>query len=953
MARLGSGIPLVARVRELTGLRTALQDAVLGRPGAVLVSGEAGVGKSRLVDELARSAGDALVLGGRCLDVAETGVPYPPFTEVARRVRAEGLLDLDARPALRWLLPELSPVPDRGAVDPHGVRLPGRRGEQDTGQLRLFDAVLALLTDLAARGPVLLVLEDLHLADASTRALLVFLLSRLRDQRLLVVTTHRSDDLRRDHPLRPVLAELGRLPSVRRLDLAPLSAIDTRGLVAALDAGLSDELVLRVAERAEGNPFLAEELAADPHTLGEPSLARASLLGPGAARVARVVAVAGRPLRAVDLAAFTDDVELGGALREAVRHGVLVERDGAYRFRHALAREAVLADLLPGERVRLHAAFAELLGTTTGRGVAASVAHHALAAGNPALALASSVRAAAEAAACGAPAEALRHREVALRLWTTAGRTPSGITEADLLRQASWAAGASGLPERAVALARAGVELVDGTGPEAGAALWLRLARALAELDDADGEREAAVEQAWLLLRDRPACAERAEVLAGWAAALHEGGKRAEAAERAEQAVADGRASGAWAAVADALTTLAVLDAEDGRGESALRRHLEAVEHARGGGAVGAELRARRALGRFHHDTGQPGRAVEAFDAGVRRADETGVAWSALGVELRAWQVLTRYRAGDWAGAAGAAGEAGAWGSERLAAARAQLLVGRGEFEAAERELTGLRWSRDAWTAEVAGAADVELLLWRGQPDSAVDRAVEATGVCACPAGVLRLLALGVAAWAELAGRARRRRDRDAEERAVAEGRALAGRARAVRGGGADAAAWLARVDAEEDRLVGGVVTGPWLVAAELYGDAHEQAVCRWRAAETALARGQREQAATLLKAADTAAELLGARPLRDAVRQTARRGRVVLRGEVPGGQVDPFTPRERSVLALVALGRTNREVGEELVISEKTVSVHLTRIMAKLGAGRRGEAVAIAFERGLLDVTG
>ncbi|GAA2661378.1 regulatory protein, luxR family [Actinosynnema pretiosum] len=939
----------MARVRELTGLRTALQDAVLGRPGAVLVSGEAGVGKSRVVDELGRAAGGALVLGGRCLDVRETGVPYSPFNEVVERVRDEGLLDLGARPALRWLLPEVSAGPV-GGVEPHGVRLPGRRGEQDVGQLRLFDAVLALLTELSVRRPVLLVLEDLHLADASTRALLVFLLSRLRDQRLLVVTTHRSDDLRRDHPLRAVLAELSRLPLVRRLDLAPLSAIDTRGFVAALDAGLSDELVLRVAERAEGNPFLAEELAADPHTRGEASLARVSLLGACAARVVRVVAVAGRAVRVAELAAFTGEGELGGALREAVRHGVLVERGGAYRFRHALAREAVLADLLPGERVRLHAAFAELLGGVVGRGVAGAVAHHALASGDSVLALASSVRAAGEAAACGAPAEALRHREVALRLWSSAVRTPGGVSEAELLRQASWAAGASGLPERAVALARAGAELAGGASPEVGAGLWLRLARALGELADSDGEREAAVEQAWLLLRDRPACVERAEVLAGWAAALHEGGKRAEAAERAEQAVVDGRASGAWAAVADALTTLAVLDAEDGLGESALRRHLEAVEHARAGGAVGAELRARRALGRFHHDVGRPGLAVEAFDDGVRRAEETGVAWSALGVELRAWQVVTRHRAGDWVGAAGAAGEAGAWGSERLAAARARLLVGRGEFEAAERELGGVRWSRDAWTAEVAGAADVELLLWRGQPDSAVERVGEALEVSGEP---VRLVALGVAAWAELAGRGRRRRDRDAEERAVAEGRALAERGRAVRGGGADAAAWSARVDAEEDRLVGGIATGPWLAAAELFGDAHEQAVCRWRAAETALAHGQREQAASLLKAADTAAELLGARPLRDAVRQTARRGRVVLRGEVPGGQVDPFTPRERSVLALVALGRTNREVGEELVISEKTVSVHLTRIMAKLGAGRRGEAVAIAFERGLLDVTG
>jgi DNA-binding NarL/FixJ family response regulator len=131
----------------------------------------------------------------------------------------------------------------------------------------------------------------------------------------------------------------------------------------------------------------------------------------------------------------------------------------------------------------------------------------------------------------------------------------------------------------------------------------------------------------------------------------------------------------------------------------------------------------------------------------------------------------------------------------------------------------------------------------------------------------------------------------------------------------------------------------------------YEQAVCRWRLGEALLAAERRDEAAVALRAADEVAARLDARPLREALRKLARRGRVQLGDEpAPREQLDPFTPRERSVLRLVALGRTNRQVGDELFISEKTVSVHLSRIMAKLGATRRAEAVAIAMDRGLLE---
>ncbi|MBB5955835.1 DNA-binding CsgD family transcriptional regulator [Saccharothrix tamanrassetensis] len=987
MARLGTGIPLVARSREMTRLRAALDEAARGQAGAVLLAGDAGVGKTRLVDELSAAA-DALVLTGRCLDIGETGLPYLPFTEVLGQVREAGLLDIGARPALGRLLPELALPASQDGSGLSGLpsHLVGRRPEQDVGQLQLFDAVHSMLYDLAEERPVLLVLEDLHWADASTRYLLSFLFSRLRAQRLLIVGTYRSDDLHRSHPLRPLLNELVRLPAVQRLDLTPLSAIDARSFVAALADDLPDDVVLEVAERSDGNPFFAEELIAVatrgsgiPWTLAEVLLARIERLSPTAQHVVRVASVSGRSVRhdLLRQVAGTDDVALDAALREAVQHHVLlVNRDEVYMFRHALLREAVYGDLLPGERVRLHSAYASRIAATSDRGAAAALAHHSLESHDLPRALRASVDAAQEAQAAGAPAEALRHLEQALKLWQAvpAAERPAGVTELMLLRRASWAAGTAGQPERAIAFARSGTLLVDAEAPEEAAEMWRRFAQALQVIDGTEDEKFSAIEEAWRLVRDRPASPARAWVLAVWAAALRHDRKYTEARERAEEAVRDGRAAGAEAAVADALATLGLLDEAASEVESARDRLEEAVACAMEVEAVSTELRARYFLGLHHYDLGELADAARVFDEGMARAKQTGLTWSSYGLELRILQVLTRYYIGEWEGAAVAAEPPGlrvsSTVSARLAAAGTHVTVSRGEFDQAERLLGELRsdWHRDLQIALITGGTGAELALWRGQPELAVERvsdAIEWTrreGGDWALAGI-RLAALGVAGYVELAARARRRRDAAAEGAAVGAGRELAEYARTTadlgspRTGsmGPEGRAWLARAAAEESRLGGAGDTGLWRAAADAFafGSVFEEAVCRWRLAEALLAADQRDAAIAELRLADAVADRLGAVPLRDAVHLVARRARVALHAEAARSQVDPFTPRERSVLGLVALGRTNREVGEELYISEKTVSVHLTRIMAKLGASRRAEAVAIAYDRGLLDQPG
>ncbi|MEU5249772.1 AAA family ATPase, partial [Streptomyces asoensis] len=415
--------PFIGREEELARLSGVLERARGGEARAVLIAGDAGVGKTRVLDEIAARAARSgtTVLTGHCVDLGDVGLPYLPFTEILGRLAGDERFTavLDAHPLVGRLL----------GAGTDAVPAPGAAGTPSGGEgrLRLFEGMAALLADLSDVTPLLLVLEDLHWADQSSRDLLRFLLSRGFLQRPAgdgpghrpaVLASYRADDLHRRHPLRPLLAELVRLPAVDRLELRPLADAEVTRLLRALeDRPLPDATVHRIVERAEGNAFYAEELlaATGSETGGVPSgladllLIRVEQLPETAQQVLRTAAVAGRR---VDHDLLRDAVglpedELEAALREAVGRQLLVAgADGGYAFRHALAREAVYADLLPGERSRLHGAFAALLAARGRRGeTAAERAHHYRASHDLGEALAASLEAADHAQRVGAPAE--------------------------------------------------------------------------------------------------------------------------------------------------------------------------------------------------------------------------------------------------------------------------------------------------------------------------------------------------------------------------------------------------------------------------------------------------------------------------------------------------------------------------------------------------------------------
>ncbi len=675
VTRLGVGAGLVGRQAEVSALTAALDRAAAATPAGVLMSGDAGVGKSRLVAEATARGSTAgfTVLTGRCLDAAESSLPYLPFTEIVGALPPE----LVARHvALRHLLPAGVPREETGG--------------RELGQLRVFDAVLSVLDELTATTPVLVVVEDLHWADRSSRDLLVFLLSRLDAQRLVVLATYRSDDLHRRHPLRPVLAELVRLPAVERIDLDPLGDADALALVRELAAGtLARPLLHSVARRSEGNAFFAEELVAAcsdglPHSLVEVLLSRVERLSAGTQRLLRVAAVAGTHVHHDQLAVVSglDVEELEQALREAVNHHVLVPesavRDG-YTFRHALLREAVHHDLLPGERSRLHAAFATLLAdpaTPDEPGRAARLAHHALAAHDLPGALAASVQAAREADHREAPAELLLHTERALELWPAVpdAETVAGEPEYRLTQLAAYAASATGDPDRGTALGRRGLELAELRGdPILSADMRLRYATRLMERGDDHRMARAAAEQALEVFATGPPSGDLAWCHAVLARTHYRVDEFDQAVRSAEAALATARAvpdtdDDARAAAADALVTLANCDQFLGRPERARARTAEARRLAHRSGHLGVELRAYYSIGLSLLEDCRFVAAATELAAGEERAAATGLRWSVFGLDVRVGHVVAgRLRATPLLAAVTAmAGRAGiALGSSR------------------------------------------------------------------------------------------------------------------------------------------------------------------------------------------------------------------------------------------------------------------------------------------------
>ncbi|WP_395726055.1 AAA family ATPase [Nakamurella sp.] len=964
-------LPFVGRVDQLSLFRTALGRARTGEPSAILVSGDAGVGKTRLLARMAElaDADGAWVVICHCVDLGDVGLPYLPFTEALGQLHGRSdRVDaaIAGRPALARLL-------DAGLVEPET----GAAGQAARGQL--FDGIASAIgAGGGADRPLVLMIEDLHWADPSSRDVLKFLVARMRAEHLLLVASYRTDDLHRRHPLRPVLSELLRHPRVDHIDLAPFSRDELAQFGAAITGRpVPEPNLMQVLRRSEGNAYFAQELLESqdggglglPGSLADVLHARLERLDPAVQALAGIASVAGRRVSGDLLSAvardepdFPDDAAVDHTLREAIAHHVLAIEDARWIvFRHALLAEAVYGDLLPSEVSRLHRAYQRRIAADPSLGSPAELAHHAQRAHDLPAALAAGYTAAQEAADMLAPMEALRHLETVISLWEAVPDAADRIGRdlIDVQMTAALAASRAGQPARAAGLA---VAALDRSDPARAARLTPAAASYL--IDD-QREREAVrrAEQALAVLDADGPSADRARLLAAYARSALNCDRDDEARVIAERAVAEAQQFDVPEAASDALTTLGVLAVN----EADLAGDLfgRSLALSRAAGDLTAELRATHNLAANRYYAGDLTRAARICADGIDRARSVGVLWMGYGVGLLLYRELIRFVSGDltppppsrdWV--PGAAGTV-------LATIDLYAAVARGDEDAVHRgRVDEVEWQRDPMLALVSGGCTIDALTWAGDHQAAIDLTVRLTDFMSQAwndyfLGGIWLSALGLAAAADraevsrLAGGATAdlsadlgvgRAFLDRMERTAARGRPRGGRL------GPEGRGWVARARAEFGRLTGQNEPELWrdAVAEFGYGYRYEVARSRWRLAEALAGRGDRPAAAAEAAAALTDAQAIGARPLVAAVRELGRRARLDLPGTEPASGV-VLTGRETEVLRLVADGLTNRQIGERLFISGKTVSVHISNVLAKLGAGGRAEAVAVAHRQGLL----
>jgi ATP/maltotriose-dependent transcriptional regulator MalT len=972
----------VGRAEQLARFDQALARAAQGEPTTLLVAGESGVGKSRLVDECAeraRAAG-ARVLTGDCVELGDGELPYAPIVGALRELRRElgaeafGELAGAGQVELGRLLPEAG---DAAGAAP----------DEEFAQARLFEALLGLFARLADEAPLVLVVEDLHWADRATRDFLSFLLRSARREQLVLVATYRADELHRRHPLRPFLAEAERLEGVERIELRPFSRLE---LVAQLTGILGSHPDPAVAdalfERSGGNPFFAEELLAAtgdgnghalPETLRDALMVRVESLPGQTQELLRVVAASGSDVTQELLARVSsgDGPVLVEALREALTHHVLVQRDGSdgFTFRHALMREAVYEDLLPGERGDLHARLAEALSadpalSADGAGPAAELAWHWFQAHDLPRALAASIQAAKQAERMRAPADAARHVENAVELWSQVdlAEETSGTTLVELMRRAARLAYLAGDVDRAAALGERVVKLIGDSDPVAAGMARARQGRYLwtsGRHGEAADEYARAVE----LMPAEPPSPERANVLASLAQVLMLRGDLAESLELAEQAIEIARAAGDRITEAHALNTKGVDIASLGDRQTGIAHLREALGIEEGLVTTDNLQRTYTNLSDVLDQDGSVEEGLALALEGVRLAREQGMTrgWAAFLLAEAASRARRLGRLDDAERLIGEAIAAGATGLQggfvHEVAARIAFVVG--SFEEAEAHYEDSRRllrraAGSMWLGPLYGTA-VDLAARAGDVDAVrrtvADARERMTGEDEYAFYARELYLPALRAEANFAERARAGRETDAERQAVEHAIELADHMRALAAEGTQpqVLADVARVDAEQARAQGGAGAGLWLRAAELndaVGNRVDGAYCRLRQAEALLESGA--DAGDVLRAAHSGAAECGATPLQETCERLARRARIRLTDEPDEAAVpdaDPFglTAREREVLVLVAAGRTNRQIGEELFMSEKTASVHVSRILAKLEVSTRGEAGAVAHKLG------
>ena len=939
----------------------------------LLVEGEAGIGKSRLLSEAAQQyvvPGD-IVLHGQAVELSGGDIPYGVVADMLRGLRRLQLgvgrtLDPAVRTSLEDLLTTLTggetPRLDRGL---------------------LLDSFVTLVETLGHGRLVWWVVEDLHWSDTSSRDVLSYLIRAVGPAQLLVTMTVRTGEPWTDD-LQEFVAETIRYPQVSRLSLRPLSGTELVDQIHQLAAGpVASPVLERVRRLGEGNPFWTEELVlggldgTGPVPESVRGLIGTRLLGLGDATRAVVEAVsvvdhADHALlpRVCDL----PELEVDWACAEAVAHHVLrVDDDGqAFRFRHTLLREAVAHALLPGRRRRLHRAWATALDEAAGDGPDSSfrieAAHQWAQAGDPEKALTSAYAAALLAHQASGRHEETRLLRRVLDLWSRVPDAESllGTTRSNVAVRAIATLFAAGQYEDCLQVIER--ELERERDPVA--TIYLRLRRNVVLEELAREQDEAATDS----LADAIETLRSADPDNPWlppalvmCAYYLSDDDAATAIELCERAAATAREQGELQAELAALDALSWSQANLGRFDDAIETLQNGVQLSRDTAPDWASMLG-GSLSWYLWSQGRYPAAVEAARAAMHYIRRPQVAW-----ERTAWLAESLAEAlislGDWdeakrvlddAVGVPLAGQAavtvhcltGLLAVRRgdVAAAREHLAVARRHTPPQEDALLSQRLPPRWLSAEIAASErDLDTVrstlapLWESPHPEVVSESIWRP---------MLLLARLEADDATLGG-TRRAAD-------PASWTALDQVTERLHRLGPTGEAWRCQLAAERSRANGEHDLRGWEAVVDAWtalGQKPEQGYALARAAECHARSGDRATAVELLTAAGAIAEQLGAAPLATEVAGLSRRLRLGVKSSMPhqrqdgNGRVGSLTPREVEVLALVAEGLDNAGVAQRLVISSKTASVHVSNILAKLGASSRTQAASMALRQGLITI--
>ncbi len=1074
-----SATAMIGRDADLARLLERLDEVRSGSPFTVIIGGEAGIGKTRLVREFALSLdGEVRFIVGQCVDLGSVAAPYAPVKAALRAlvadVGAEHVLDVvgPGRGALTALLPELATTPDVGSpsagaetaagagggAGEGGAGAAGARGGADeTGDApndggpaaseartarpaapirgdaatsQLHEAIAVLLETLSKEKPIVFVIEDLHWIDAASLAMLRFLMRVLGSSRVLTVLTYRSEDVTRGHPVRAFLAEADRDRWVDRQELSRLAPDDAMALVASLapDRAPTIEAVETIVRRGDGVPFLIEELTGldgcrtdddVPETLRDLLLARYERLDESTQRLLRLLSIGGvRVPHALLEAVHDGDGEaLDEAAREAVLGGVLTIEGSDYAFRHALVREAILADLLPGERARFHGRYARAYETAAhgSRRLAAEISFHWLGANDAAKAFPATIRAMGEARAAAAYASAAQLGERAIGLWHVVpdAEATAGMGKLELMGRTASYLRSAGEGERGLALVKAALDECPTDDPQ-----YPRLLRDtglyMANVGRAGSGQF--LEQALEALGDDGSEDLRATILIALAGRLMIEAHLSEAVTVAAQALEAAERVGSTRYASVALNIQGVSVATNGDVPGGLALLDRAHDLALGDGS--SLLRYWVNASDLHYLIGNFDEAVRLAEEGLARAKDQGVERSS-GVLLASNAVDPLLALGEWQRAEQLVERALALDpalplSVYLHRARIWTALWRGDVTRAAEMHRALRPAMNrVMEAEVQtmlgiGRVATEIALAQGDPAEAWR---ETSLLLRHPQPTLPGYALPFL-W--VAGRviaAVRNRAALVDPGADPGAAALAALAEDVERSLPDirqmfdgaafwptAPLWQALFDAEiavaavpashAASGVPGTDAAAWRAAFEQASEPTSPHYLRsyalLRQGEAELAAADRAGARITLQAAHAAALSGGVTAVSDQVLRVAAAAGIPLDG-VGGGAavqaaqsarasrgardprasegssiaesptadaveaaaaVEELTARERQVLELIAEGLSNRQIGERLYISGKTVSVHVSAILRKLGASTRAEA---AFRAGVL----